>query len=179
MEIPKQLKKSFLVMRKGKVYLWGVSETFIDAELFHYLDMELIKTFGFKRRSEIIYTVGKKPSLEACRNFTSSPLGWFLKKNVRGRRKIVDFFAWLIDNYGGMGVLDTVKYDEKKMQFIGRVKHSAIAMYFKTNKPVCHYFCATYAAGAEAIFDREFIARETKCEAKGDPYCEVVVEEIK
>jgi predicted hydrocarbon binding protein len=171
--------KQFPTLRNGKVYLWGVKGLLIDTELFHFLELELINNFGAKKSGEILYEAAHKPALELCRNYTDSSIALFLKKFPQGRRKITEFFEWLVTNRTGYGVLKLKEYDEKKLRFVFTLKHSAIAKYFKTKEPVCSLFCAQFTAGVEALFDRGFIGKETKCIAKGDPYCEIVIEAIK
>lgn len=174
-----QLEKPFLIIKKGKIYLWGVKGILMDAELFHYLDVELIKTFGFKKRSEILYNAAEKASLEGCKNLTSSPMGLVLKKISGGKKKLIEFLVWIVTNRTGWGSLKMVKYDERKLHFEFILKHSVIAKYFRTKNLVCHSTYAKFAGGSEAVFDRKFIAKEIKCEARGDPVCEIIVDVIR
>ena len=45
----------------------------------------------------------------------------------------------------------------------------------KTSEPVCHFMTGIVAGAYMALHGKEVIAREVKCRAKGDKYCEFIV----
>ena len=82
---------------------------------------------------------------------------------------------------GGWGKVECLSSQIPKGRAVYKVKESALALaylrkYSTSKYPVCHTLRGAMAAGASAIHGKlDIDAVETKCLAKGDPYCEFLV----
>lgn len=75
----------------------------------------------------------------------------------------------------GMGWGKIVGFDIDLEQAEGyyRISDSFIAeTYGPSDKPVCHFLCGLTAGMLTRVFGISFTCEETKCQAKGDSYCE-------
>ncbi len=82
---------------------------------------------------------------------------------------------------GGWGKMTCASSQIRKGRAVYIVKDGAMASvylrdYGKSKYPVCHVLRGAMAAGASAIHGKlDIDAVETKCLAKGDPYCEFLI----
>lgn len=97
------------------------------------------------------------------------------KRYALDKKKLFDWIASIAE-IAGYGKIQIVDYDEKNMRGIARIYNSAICSELKpSTKATGHMFRGMTAAVAEAAYNAEGDCIETKCIAKGDPYCEFIV----
>jgi predicted hydrocarbon binding protein len=74
----------------------------------------------------------------------------------------------------GYGMVEIVSLDVKKADAVIRIKNCYNAAGFTTHEKeaMCKVVIGTFAGGADVVFGRRMSCEETKCSAKGDPYCE-------
>jgi len=82
-------------------------------------------------------------------------------------------------NKMGKGKLEIIEEDADKFRFILRMHFCGIALAYlehvTTTEPVCYHFAGIFAAGTNSFFPG-VEAVETKCVARGDSYCEFIIE---
>jgi predicted hydrocarbon binding protein len=164
-------------LEDGKVTMNGVPFTFVLMNSVYYQYKELEKALG-KDWKKLVYERGKNESEESIRGYFS------MTHNHPNIQKIVRLFhgpliTFLTYQYNklGIGRLELVAEDPSKPLIVLRLYFSPIALTYleheKAKEPVCYEFAGTMAGGAEFIYPGIEIV-ETKCLAKGDPYCEFV-----
>lgn len=74
----------------------------------------------------------------------------------------------------GYGTVEVVSLDEKKKDAVIRIKNCYNAVGFTTHEKeaMCKVVIGTFAGGADIVFGERMECEETRCIAKGDPYCE-------
>jgi len=84
-----------------------------------------------------------------------------------------------IAELGGWGKFEIIDYDEAHKRTIIKVLDSAVgtSLVNTTSKPVDHIMRGIMGGMACLIFSSDMDFVETKCIAKGDPYCEFVAKE--
>jgi predicted hydrocarbon binding protein len=75
---------------------------------------------------------------------------------------------------GGWGTIKS-KIDLTKKAVI-RIENCATARKSKSNKPICYFVSGFISGVADAMLNEVTDCSETKCMAKGDPFCEFKVE---
>jgi hypothetical protein len=76
---------------------------------------------------------------------------------------------------GGWGMIKS-KIDLTKKEAVIRIENCATARKSKSNKPICYFVSGFISGVADAILNEVTDCSETKCMAKGDPFCEFKVE---
>ncbi|HID66309.1 MAG TPA: hypothetical protein EYP32_05715 [Aquificaceae bacterium] len=77
----------------------------------------------------------------------------------------------------GFGKIELVESSPEK--FVVRMYSSATSMHAKKGKAVCHLERGMLVGIAESILGKRYVAKEVKCRAKGDDYCEFIIMESK
>jgi len=72
----------------------------------------------------------------------------------------------------GWGVCKVVLGDPDKKEVIIHVKNCAICRGEISDTAICHYLAGTVEGALQVLLNADVVCRETKCQAKGDPYCE-------
>lgn len=93
-------------------------------------------------------------------------------------RKLIDWIKNFAE-IGGWGQIEIVDYDETNLRAIVRITNTPVgsAMANKVSKPVDHVFRGFMAGAASGAYQKDIDYIETKCVAKGDPYCEFIAKE--
>lgn len=101
----------------------------------------------------------------------------FAKELVEAGTKPVEVttFLEMFFTQGGWGVIQP-KIDLTKKAAVIRIENCATARKCKSNKPICHFISGFISGVADAILNEVTECTETKCMAKGDPFCEFKVE---
>ncbi|MCS7365013.1 MAG: hypothetical protein NDF54_06205 [archaeon GB-1867-035] len=74
------------------------------------------------------------------------------------------------------GIMEIKWYDMDRCEAMVRIYDNFECELFKeTDKPASHFIRGTMAGWFSAFFNKEVIAIETKCIAKGDPYCQFII----
>lgn len=158
----------------SRVYYWGVPMIVLPYSSFSYMQNSFEKEFG-KFALDIIYHAGKLQG----KNGTNILLK---KYAVKPSESDLSFFMEQ-SKFVGIGVIEEVKKDVKNNIFTYRFTSSPFAeaylkQFGQQKKPVCKYGLALSVGALQALTkvftnnDKELLSVETKCIAKGDPYCE-------
>jgi len=101
----------------------------------------------------------------------------FAKELLKAGTAPEEFPTWLemFFTQGGWGVI-TSKIDLTKKEAIIRIENCATARETKSNKPICHFVSGFISGVAEAVSNEVTEGSETKCLARGDPFCEFRIE---
>lgn len=164
-------------LEKGRLTMTGLPFTFILMKSAYFTYKELEKALGddWKR---MVYERGKCESEESIKGYLS------IVHAHPSAQKLVSLFhgpliKFLVYQYNklGLGHLEIIKEDPSKPLIILRVHFSPIALTYleheNAKEPVCYELAGSMAGGAGFIYPCMEIV-ETKCLAKGDPYCEFV-----
>ena len=165
-------------LEEGKVTMCNLPLTFTFTKSVYYTQKELEKTLGDKWK-KIVYECGKIDGAVCNSNFaamfhTDPDMIKLISDKSQG-------FNFCVTEYNrmGKGKLEAIKGDTEKFSFILRMYFSPIALAYleheKITEPVCYHIAGLFV-GAGNIFYPGIEAVETKCLAKGDPYCEFVIE---
>lgn len=164
---------------EGRVTMTGMpfAFTLMKSTYFTYKGLEKVLGKDWKR---VVYQRGKNESEESIQGYLS-----ILRKHP-SIQKIVQVFhgpliKFLVYQYNklGLGILELVKEDPSKPLIILRVRFSPVAQTYleheKSKDTVCAELAGSVAGGAGFVYPG-IEAVETKCMAKGDRYCEFVLE---
>jgi predicted hydrocarbon binding protein len=77
--------------------------------------------------------------------------------------------------HGGWGVVQS-RIDLTKKEAVIRIENCATARRSKSNRPMCYFVSGFISGVAYAITNEDRNCSETKCIARGEPFCEFVVE---
>lgn len=165
-------------LEEGRVTLCNMPIIFTFTKSMYYIQKELENTLGEKWK-KIAYECGKIDGFECNSNyiaiFHDNPE---LKKLFSNKFEAFKFCVGEF-NKMGKGKLEIVETDADKVHFVLRFYLNGIALAYleheKTTETVCYHFAGVFAGATNAIYPGVEVI-ETKCMAKGDPYCEFVAE---
>lgn len=97
----------------------------------------------------------------------------FTRGLVRAGTDLTEVPTWLemFFTQGGWGVIQS-KIDFTKKEAVIRIENCATARKTESKEPVCHFVRGFISGVSDVVLDDLTDCRETKCMAKGDPYCE-------
>lgn len=164
-------------LKDGKLTVSGVPFTFVLMKSAYYQYKELEKALG-EDWKKLVYERGKRESEESIKAYLS------IFHNDPNVQKLIGLFGgpltrFLVSQYNTLGVgrLELIREDSSKPSLVFRLRFSPIALAYleheKAKEPVCYEAAGSMAGGLEFIYPGIEIV-ETKCLAKGDPYCEFV-----
>ncbi len=165
-------------LEKGKVKMCGVPYIFTFTKSVYHTQKELEKIFGNSWK-KIVYECGKIDSINTVSNYFAMFRDDPEVQKIFSDR--LESFKFCIKEFNrmGKGRLEIISADSDKPHFILRMYFSPIALayldYERSKEPVCNHFAGIWAGGAN-VFYPGIESTETKCIAKGDPYCEFVIE---
>ena len=166
-------------LEKGKVTMNGVPFTFTLTKSIYYQQKELEKVLG-ENWKKLAYKCGQDDSRDALQAYLT------IFRNEPEMQKLMssapyEGLKFLVHQYNGVGKgrLELIVKDPSKPVYVVRLHFSPIALVYleheQANEPVCYHFAA-FCSGAVGLFHPGIEATETKCLAKGDPYCEFICE---
>jgi predicted hydrocarbon binding protein len=99
--------------------------------------------------------------------------------NEIGRENVAQQFDQIISMYQavGWGKADVLSYEQKPLRVAVRMKDSAECMNQQSDRPIGHFIRGHLAGLAGELFGIVVKCTETSCIAKGQQYCEFLVEE--
>jgi predicted hydrocarbon binding protein len=153
--------------QEGKFSLFGIRGVMIPSKTFAMLQYEVLKKDPDTK--EILFDVGRQQAKIAIES---------AKKMASGSSAIVDLLTNSV-SLMGLGKLELINPNIDRGNAVFHVKDSAVASEYKRNKykakeSVDHYLLGLLHGAVEEITSRTVTSKETKCIAKGDPYCEFV-----
>jgi predicted hydrocarbon binding protein len=165
-------------LEKGKVTMCDMPFIFTFTKSIYYIQKELEKVLGEKWK-KIAYECGKLDGIVCNSNylalFQDDPK---IKKLYSNKFEAFKFCVAEF-NKMGKGKLEIIEADTVKIRFLLRFHFNGIALAYleheKTTEPICCHFAGVFAGATDIIYPGAE-AVETKCMAKGDPYCEFVIE---
>ncbi len=188
--------KLYKLNNDGEIIIDGWPYVLIDTTLFYQISEQIKKMVGPVQK-RIWYEFGKKSGFDIAFRFTkkfqeSSFIKGLIIKLKTGlsfndlallKDKSTETIANKIWGYGlfagWVGKLKMIKFDPEK-EIILRVvngfeTYGYIKNKVKTKEPVCDFLRGVGAGLFSYWCKKDFEAKEIKCVAKGDKYCEVHV----
>ena len=158
----------FLNIKDGEIKVWDIPMNIIPTFVLRDWQKQMINDFGYKKAFEKVYQATKTGSDEYNQNFIK-------KEGFRDKRQIINWQTRIV-SMSGWGEIEIAKIDFEKDEYTAHFKEIPFAKtYGKTTYPVDFLVCGFIAGGFSASLKKELECLETKCVAKGDPYCEFVV----
>ncbi|MDY6965579.1 MAG: V4R domain-containing protein [Halobacteriota archaeon] len=166
-------------LKDGKLFYRGMRGAIIDVRTFTVVYKELANLIG-PVAGTLIYQAEKKHIMDSMKIFFTG----FGFRDV-GREPLDDKSISLLLDIGlkelsqiGMGLMEIVELDFEKNFYRIHVKNSVIADSYQEEQedPVCHFIAGMIAGGAEVILGHRMECKEVKCKARGDKYCEFIVQ---
>jgi len=154
---------------KGSIRIFNRPLIMHPVEFLASFQMYLEKELGYEKSKKILIEGFKKGGASFTENYV---------KNYGIRHK-QDIIKWSMDlmTMSGWGDYELVNLDMKNSRFIFRIKNSPFTELIKSKKPVDHIIVGLITGVAEyLLFNRPMILKEIKCQAKGDPFCEIIGE---
>ena len=158
----------FLNISDGEIKVWNIPMNIIPTFVLREWQKDTINEVGYKKAFEKIYKATKEGSKEYNQNFIK-------KEGFKDKRQIINWQTRIV-SMSGWGKIEIAKIDFEKNEYVAHFKEIPFAKtYGKTNYPVDFLVSGFIAGGFSASFNADLECIETKCIAKGDPYCEYVV----
>lgn len=152
----------------GTMSIGGARFVLSNAELVNNLLGQAVKLLGFKTVSEQVYNLYKSSGQTELKAFIKA---MNIQLTTSSPRNILDMFAGYLSAVGS-GITEMTEFTNEKIIF--NVKHSLCSMNGKPDMPMGQYLAGTLAGALELVLGKKVHCDETKCEAKGDDYCEFV-----
>jgi len=168
-----------LKIEEGKVLMNGVPFTFTMTKSLYYTQKEFEKVIGEKWK-RIVYERGKADALDTVFGYISLVRSIPIQKIMSIFDRSVGF-KFYVDEYNrlGIGRVEVRESIPSKPFFVFRLYFNPIGFTYleheKVREPVCHQFAGILAGGANNVYPG-IEATETKCIARGDPYCEFILQ---
>lgn len=154
-----------LEFREGSIILMQVPVDILPVSILCELQKGYIEDVGFAKAYEHTYSRAKAGSIAYNKKFIQQ-LGFSDKrKTLDWQSKIIGFAGW--------GKIELIKVSPEEGAVIVRFHDPPFAKeYGKSTFPVDFLAAGFNAGGVAANFGIDLDAVETKCVAKGDPFCE-------
>jgi predicted hydrocarbon binding protein len=170
-----------LKLEEGQVTMCDLPIIFSFTKSIYYTQKELEKVLGDKWK-RLIYECGKNDAMFVVSSYlklsqNQEEITELLLAGKPNYKNKVESLQFCGDQFNkmGLGYIENVAQDVNKLRFVLRFYFSPIGQAYleheKTKEPVCHYFSGLFA-GTTSIMYPGSESIETKCIAKGDPYCE-------
>ena len=162
-----------LKFEKGMLTIAGGTERYILIPLRIYgaLYNSIEKIIG-DAVAGVLYVVGKNIG----KGLAEEVKRRMNERGVSGLEELASDAVKLLEELG-FGKVELVESSSEK--FVVRMYDSATSVHAQKGKAVCHLERGMLAGIAEEIMGKHYIAKEVKCRAKGDPYCEFIIMESK
>ncbi len=152
----------------GELSLMDVPINIIPTNILCSLQKGLINAIGLEKAYKQIYASAKDGSKTYNERFVKTQKFTDPHKILDWQVKIVTFAGW--------GKLEIAKVDIKNDSYVVQFRSSAFPKtYGKANYAVDFVPTGFVAGGLSANMKKELDALETKCMARGDPFCEIEV----
>jgi predicted hydrocarbon binding protein len=167
------MKQKDIIFEEGRIVIGGRRTMVMSFDSFIAIQKTIERVYGDKWEN-VIYNGVKKGAHHMWLHYLGKK-GLDIADhptNVEYAKNMLTIF-----NTTGFGTLQLSSLDAKKMnaRFISR--NSTIAEEYKDRgKPVCYFTAAIIASLMGIVFGKDMDCKEVKCRAKGDPYCEFVVQ---
>lgn len=167
------MKQTDIVFERGKINIGGRRAMLIELDTIIAIQKEIEKKHGAKWKT-VIYNGIKRGAEKVWLYYLGKK--YLDIADHPGVTKITKS-ALEIFNLTGFGELELVSVDIKKGEARFISKNSSIAeKYHGKGETVCYFTAAMLAALMKLIFRKDLDCKEVKCKAKGDEYCEFVIQ---
>jgi predicted hydrocarbon binding protein len=155
----------------GYLFLQGNSSVIGFREYWSIYQQEIERIIGPATKA-IFYDIGKVGTIDSMDNimkYVLRVLRILSIKRIIG--KVIEQTVMR-----GYGITKSWSFDERTKILKMRMRNcfNASGYYGKAKKPVCYEMTGTIAGALQMILGIEMTCTETKCEGKGDRYCEFV-----
>ncbi len=152
----------------GKLSLMGVPINIIPTEIMVTQQKELVKSLGIEEAYEKIYSSAKGGSGSYNSRFIKSKGFTEIRKVLDWQVKIVTFSGW--------GNLEIAKVDIADDSYSVHFKKGAFPIAYGRSQYAVDFIATGFVAGGlTANVGKDLDAVETKCIARGDPFCRIEV----
>jgi hypothetical protein len=183
-KVPKLLEKVIrfraLQWKDGKLFLFNVPGVLSQVYVIAYQQRLLENQVGIKRASNILYNGGKFQARQGAKLFNKR----FGYAHTFIDKKKLLYFNLEQSSLTGFGGLKWIRLDFDKNIFIMTGKSALAEEYLRffglQKNSVDHWIrgCAAAMIGEVVTKDKKMLCIETKCLAKGNPYCEFIIKPI-
>ena len=157
-----------LELKEGEIDFMSVPVAIIPIDVLIDLQKALVKSIGYPNAYEKLYNGSKEGSISYNKHFIEKYGFKNIEKIAEWQSKIVTVAGW--------GKTEWLKIDcDSKTATVRFTNSPFIKGYGSSKCPACIIQTGFAAAGANLFFQQDVDAIETRCVAKGDPYCEVQV----
>ena len=158
--------------------MFGVRHTIVSSDTFRHIRDSMLKIVG-PAADSLLYLSAKKHTEEYLKIvLKKSAVARMASRFKWGREKITHRAAGILTEYGFGNV--TIEKINLEGQSIATLRNSCIATAYrehgKTKVPVCSYIAGLLAGGATTINKANYDCKEIKCYARGDKFCQFVLE---
>ncbi len=158
-----------LDMKDGQLSLMGTPISIVPTDLLCEQQKMLIDTLGIEKAYDSIYSASKKGAFEYNNEFIKKQKFEDKKKIIDWQKKIVTFAGW--------GEVEIALSDVKNTKFVFVFRNSPYPKSYGSAKYAVDFVASGFAAGGLSVVCGENLdAVEIKCMARGDPFCQIVVD---
>lgn len=188
-------KNLFKVDENGEILFAGFPHILLESSFFYILSQQINKLLGPVQKRiwyEFGVNAGKDIALKVTDKFQKSSLigaletklktGLSFKELLKLKGKGVEILAnkmWGYGLYAGWTTkIENIKIDPEKPEIVLRM-HNGFETYgymhrkAKVEEPTCHFLAGVSAGLFSYWLKKDLQGEETKCQSKGDPFCEI------
>ena len=188
-------KNLFEVDENGRILFAGFPYILLESSFFYIISQQINKLLGPVQKRiwyEFGVTAGKDIALKVTDKFQKSSLigaletklktGLSFKELLKLKGKGIETLAgkmWGYGSYSGwVGEIENIKIDPEKPEIVLRVVNGFetrgyILRKVKVGEPTCHFLAGVSAGLFSYWLKKDLRGEETKCQSKGDPFCEI------
>jgi len=157
-----------LTFSKSGLSLFNMPIVFCPAPFLSEFQQYLEKKYGYEKARDLLIEGFKGGGASFTKNYAKS-------NKFKHKRDIIQWSLDLMSN-AGWGEFKILELDEEQRLAKFSIANSPFTKLIKSNKPVDHIIVGLIKGVAEnLIFEQPMEVIETKCQAKGDALCEIIV----
>jgi len=177
--LEKVIRFKALQHKQGKVLLHGIPVLLTLYFICIYLQKLLEKLYGKIPAASILHHLGYTQAKQGIK-LINKRFGYAI--TITDKRKLLEFHEGQAEIIG-LGRFKISKFDFDKNIFILRGTSTLACEYLKffglQKYPVDHFLRGGLVAAIESLTNKKMFCYESKCIAKGNPFCEFVIRPIK
>jgi len=159
----------------GRLLLGNVIVLIIPRRIFSIVQRSISDMLGEGCAALVMYNAGYSVGYDV---FAKT-----VKRFNNDTKSAFEFFITVLTTRG-WGDFKIVKFNENDNTYYIRVSSSYGEDLFPSNRAVCHFIRGLLTGSLQCLVDLKekgikLYSREVKCIAKGDPYCEFLIAEVK
>lgn len=159
----------------GRLLLGNVIVLIVPRRIFSTVQKSISDILGDGCAALVMYNAGYSIGYDV--------LSKVIEKFSNDIRSAFEFFITILTTRG-WGELKIVEFDTDKNTYRVQVRSSYGEDLKPSRRAVCHFIRGLLTGSLQCLTDSrgkdvKLYSRETKCVAKGDPYCEFLIAEVK